>query len=294
MLPCLQPSCALRDRSQWTAKPTGKGDGLEERASAGVQSVERAIRILKAFSPEAPERSVGELSQDLGLHKSTVSRLMSTLERGGLLSRNPQTLRYRLGIDLIGMAGQVVSHIDVREVARPVLRQLAQECQESVNLVVMDQGQVVNLEQFVAPSRQVKNIGKVGRRTPPHCTAAGKVLMANSGERQVERILARGLERYTPHTIANPASLREELMVVRERGYATAQEELEQGLNAVAVPICDHKGQTIAAASVAGPEYRVTPELFPWLAAQLRAAAGDISERLGYQRQREPGSRPPC
>jgi DNA-binding IclR family transcriptional regulator len=109
--------------------------------------VERAICILKAFSPEAPERGVSELSQDLGLHKSTVSRLMSTLERGGLLSRNPQTRRYRLGIDLIGMAGQVVSHIDVREVARPILRELAQECQESVNLVVMDQGQVVNLEQ---------------------------------------------------------------------------------------------------------------------------------------------------
>jgi DNA-binding IclR family transcriptional regulator len=89
--------------------------------------VERAIRILKAFSSEAPERDVGEPSQDLGLHKSTVSRLMSTLERGGLLSRNPQARRYRLGIDLIGMAGQEVSRIDVCKVARPVLRQWARE-----------------------------------------------------------------------------------------------------------------------------------------------------------------------
>jgi DNA-binding IclR family transcriptional regulator len=174
------------------------------------------------------------------------------------------------------------------------LRQLAQECQESVNLVVMEQGQVVNLEQFVAPSRQVKNIGWVGRRSPPHCTAAGKILMANSEERQLERILARGLERYTPQTITDPARLREELMLVCERGYATAQEELEQGLNAVAVPICDHEGQTIAAASVAGPEYRVTPELFPWLAAQLGAAASDVSDGLGYRTQSEPGSRSPC
>jgi DNA-binding IclR family transcriptional regulator len=132
-----------------------------------------------------------------------------------------------------------------------------------VNPVVMDQGQVVNLEQFVAPSRQLKNIGKVGRRTPPHCTAAGKVLMASSGERQVERILARGLVRYTPHTVANPASPTMELMVVREQGYPTAQEELEQGLNAVAEPIFDHRGQTIAAASVSGPEYRVTAEIVP-------------------------------
>jgi IclR family KDG regulon transcriptional repressor len=85
-----------------------------------VQSAERALSILKEFSLEMPERGVGELSQDLGLRKSTVSRLMSTPERGGFLSRNPQTRRYRLGIDLIGMEGQVVSHIDVFEVARPV------------------------------------------------------------------------------------------------------------------------------------------------------------------------------
>jgi IclR family acetate operon transcriptional repressor len=153
------------------------------------------------------------------------------------------------------------------------LRQLAQECRESVSLVVKDQGQVVNLEQIVAPSRRAKNIGKVGRCTPLHCMAAGNILMANSRERQVSWIVARGLHRYQPHIIANAASLREGLMVARERGYTAAQEELEQGLNVVAVRICDHKGKTIAAASVSGPEHRVAPEMVPWLAAQLGAAA---------------------
>ena len=109
-----------------------------------VQSVERAITILKSFSQEKPERGVNELSRELGLHKSTISRLMITLERGGLLSRNPETKRYRLGVDLIGMAAQVASYMDVREVARPFLRQLAETCQETVNLAVLDVGQVIS------------------------------------------------------------------------------------------------------------------------------------------------------
>jgi DNA-binding IclR family transcriptional regulator len=106
--------------------------------------VERAIAILKSFSLKRPERGVNELSRGLGLHKSMVSRLMITLERGGLLSRNPETERYRLGVDLIGMAAQVVSYMDVREVARPFLRQLAETCQETVNLAVLNAGQVIN------------------------------------------------------------------------------------------------------------------------------------------------------
>jgi len=249
-----------------------------------VQSVERAIAILKSFSLEKPERGVSELSRELGLHKSTVSRLMSTLERGGLLSRNPETERYRLGVDLMGMAAQVVSYMDVRQVARPFLRQLAETCQETVNLSVLDAGQVVNLEQLIPPARQVKNIGWVGRRMCPHCTAAGKVLLAHLSQDELDRILQAGLERFTPYTITDPQELRQELMRVCQQGYAVSQEELEEGLNVVAAPVYNHTGQVIASVSVAGPAYRVTPERFPQLAARLMDAAARISERLGYGR----------
>jgi len=255
---------------------------------SGLQSVERAITILKSFSLEKPERGVNELSRDLGLHKSTVSRLMKTLESGGLLSRNPETERYRLGIDLIGLAAQVVSFMDIREVARPLLRQLAEICQETVNLSVLDAGQVVNLEQFVPHTRRVKNIGWVGRRLPPHCTATGKVLLAflpqdeADGRHPADQVLQADLERFTPHTIIEPEKLREELALVRERGYAIAHEELEEGLNAIAAPVYDHTGQVVASVSVAGPAYRVTPELCPQLAAQSMDVAARISGLLGY------------
>jgi DNA-binding IclR family transcriptional regulator len=246
--------------------------------------VERAIAILKSFSFERPERGVTELSLELGLHKSTISRLMKTLEHGGLLSRNPENERYRLGLDLIGLAAQVVSFVDVRQVARPVLRELAQTCQETVNLSVLDHADVVNLEQFVPPARRIKNVGRVGRRMPPHCTAAGKVLLAYHPENELDQNLQAGLERFTPDTITDPAELRKELTQVRKDGYATAREELEEGLNVVAAPIYDHTGQVTASVSVAGPAYRVTPERFPQLAAQVLNTATKISQQLGYRR----------
>lgn len=256
---------------------------MAKQSSSGVQSVERAIAILKSFSADKPERGVGELSRELGLHKSTVSRLMTTLERGELLSRNPETQRYRLGIDLIGLAAQVISYVDVREVARPFLRNLAEDCQESVNLVVLDAGQVVNLDQFVPPMRQVKNIGRVGRRMWPHSTAAGKVLLAHLSTEELDQSLPEELESFTAHTITDPGQLRQELAKVREQSYAIAREELEEGLNALAAPIYDHNGRVIAAASVAGPAYRVTPEHLPQLVARLLKVTQQVSVELGYR-----------
>jgi DNA-binding IclR family transcriptional regulator len=256
---------------------------LAGQRSSDVQSVERAIAILKSFSLERPERGVSELSRELGLHKSTVSRLMRTLEHGGLLSRSPETERYRLGVDLIGLAAQVASHMDVREVALPFLRELAEVCQDTVNLSAFDAGEVVNLVQFAPHARRIKNVGRVGRRMAPHCTAAGKVLLAHLPLDELNQVLRGRLERFTPLTITDPDELRQELARVRERGYATVREELEEGLNVVAAPVHDHTGQVVASISVAGPAYRVTPALFPELAARLLDAAEKISIQLGHR-----------
>lgn len=256
---------------------------MTKSSGASLQSVERAITILKSFSLQKPERGVSELSRELGLHKSTVSRLMRTLEHGGLLARNPDTERYRLGVDLIGLASQVVSYMDVREVARPLLRELAEACQETVNLSVLDGGRVVNLEQFVPQSRRIRNVGRVGRRMYVHCTAAGKVFLAYRSPDIVDRLLSRPLARFTPRTVTDPEKLRAEADKVRRQGYAIVQEELEEGLNVVAAPVRDHTGQVVAAVSVAGPVFRVTSDLLPELARQVVEVSSEISQQLGYR-----------
>lgn len=264
---------------------------MPEREGLGVQSLERAIAILKSFSLAQPERGVGELSRELGLHKSTVSRLMATLERGGLLDRDRQTQRYRLGLEILVLAAHVAGSLDVQEVARPFLKALSNEFRESVNLVVLDlpspgsgqSVQVVNVEQFVPPARQVKDIGRVGRRMSCHATAAGKVLLASLGPDLLHEALPTQLHAFTQATVTDRARFLEELAVVRQQGYSLASEELEEGLIAVAAPIHDHSGQVAAAASVAGPAYRVTPEMLPHMAQRLVQVAGEISQLLGYQ-----------
>jgi IclR family KDG regulon transcriptional repressor len=284
----MQQCCIMRDTPGFwrrsAASPQQEDKELTEQRSSSVQSVERAIAILKSFSHEKPERGVNELSRELGLHKSTVSRLMRTLARGGLLVRNPDTERYRLGVDLIGLAAQVVNYMDIREVARPFLQQLAEVCQETVTLSVLDAGQVVNLEQFVPQARRVKNIGRVGRRMWPHCTAAGKVLLAFLPDGQRACVGAEKLQRFTPNTITDPHALRQELIRVREQGYATSKEELEKGLNVVSAPVYDHTGQVQSAISVAGPAYRLPAELLPELAALVMDTARQISGQLGHRR----------
>jgi len=109
-------------------------------------------------------------------------------------------------------------------------------------------------------------------------------LLAHLAQDELDQILPAGLERFTAHTITDPHALRQELMRVRQQGYAVSQEELEEGLNVVAAPIYDYTGQVTASVTVAGPAYRVTPELFPQLATRLTDATAKISERLGYGR----------
>ncbi len=247
-----------------------------------VKSVGRAVAILRSFSLEEPELSVTLLSRRLNIHKSTVSRLLSTLESESLVDRDPETGRYRLGVGLIELASLVVLHTDLRQVARPLLRQLAEDTQETVNLAVLSGDVVINIEQMLPNKRQVKNIGWVGRRTPLHCVSTGKALLAYQPEEEIAHIIAKGLPRYTDKTITDPDQLREELMKVRRQGYAIGSEELELGLNAVAAPVRNHEGEVIAAVSVSGPSYRISLQKIPELAELVKQTAGQVSRQLGY------------
>jgi DNA-binding IclR family transcriptional regulator len=210
-----------------------------------------------------------------------VSRLLATLESEGLLERAPGTEKYRLGHEILRLAGQAAHLGDVRSVARPVLVELAEVSRETANLAVLEGTQVHNVDQVSGP--HLVRIGNwVGRRTPPHCVANGKALLAYQPSAEIERLLEAPLEVFTPHTITDPAALRAELALVRAQGYASAVGEIEDGLNAVAAPVYDAAGQVSAAVSVSGPAYRVTAERIPELAQLTRAAAAKISARLGY------------
>ncbi|MCA1552871.1 MAG: IclR family transcriptional regulator [Chloroflexi bacterium] len=245
-----------------------------------IQSVQRASAILKAFGEASPQLGVGELARQLDLHKSTVSRLLATLEGEGWVERAPHGDKYRLGVEFIRLATRAPHFADVRAVAPPFLNKLAEHTHETVNLSIRDGNAALNVEQ-ASGAYLVGGTNWVGRRTPLHCVANGKVLLAFQPRAEIERVFMTPLSRFTQHTLTSKSAVRAELRRVRERGYATALGELEEGLNAVAAPIRDRSGAVVAALSVSGPAYRVSVERVPELAQLTCDAANAISERLG-------------
>lgn len=245
-----------------------------------IQSVRRAAAILRAFGEGAPELGVGELSRRLALHKSTVSRLLSTLELEGLVERVLPGDKYRLGFEFARLAGQVPHFGDVRAVAQPFLRRLAAEAHETVHLAVRDGDEVINVEQ-ISGAHLVRDTDWVGRRTPFYCVANGKALLAFCSEAEIGRLTAH-LHKFTARTITDKKALRAELERVRRIGYAQARGEIEEGLNTVAAPIFDKSGQVVAAVSVSGPAYRLTPTRMRAMGAVVKAYAAQISHRLGW------------
>ncbi len=254
----------------------------KQHPASGLQSVERAIAVLKALGDAASDLGVTDLSQRLGLPKSTVHRLLTALEQGGLVEQDPETEKYRLGVKLVRLAGRVLMRMDLQQMAQPHLRTLAEACEETVNLSILTgDDKVINIASFPSP-HMVRNVGWIGREMLPHSVSSGKALLAYLPEQGVERILAAGLERFTGKTITDPVCLKEELAQIRQRGYAVAREELEEGLSAVAAPIMNYEGHVIAVISVSGPSFRLTEERLTELGEMSLQAAEAISRQLGY------------
>lgn len=247
-----------------------------------VQSVERAISILESFSASEPELCVGEISRRVGIPKSTVFRLLATLEERELISQNPETGLYRLGIGLLVLANNAMITTDLQRVVRPYLRQFAQDLNETVTLTVLDEYDAVNLELFASPERLIMRVGWVGRRMPVHATASGKAIIAFKPEEERKKILSKALERYTPKTITDHEKLQEKLRQIRKDGYATAFEEMEVGLNAISAPIRNHDGEVIACVSVSGPSNRLTEEYIHEISPKMLKISHKLSLELGY------------
>ena len=251
------------------------------RRSSTVGSVEKAISLLKILGDGSPEAGVTELARRMKVHKSTVSRLLATLERQGLVERNPDTEKFRLGFELVRLAGQVSRHGELVELARPALDALSAATGETINLALPDGEQVINIFQ-ISSRHLVKDTNWAGRRTPYHCSANGKALLAGLPEAEAARRLPARLERYTPNTVVDRASLLAQLAQARALGYATAIEELEVGLVAISAPVRDSAGTTIAAVAVSGPAYRIPAGRVAELGRHVVRAADEISMRLGW------------
>jgi DNA-binding IclR family transcriptional regulator len=254
-----------------------------------LSSVANSLRLIKAFSEDEYEIGISDLAKRLGLAKSTVHRLASTLLEQGMLEQNPADGKYHLGLALFELGTMVRRKMDFTVEARPFLRTLMEKTGETVHLAILDHDSILYV--ITHESKQALRMGsKVGTRAPVHSTAVGKVLLASQPEEEIERIVARGLPQSTPGTIVEAKALRRELALVKAQGHAVDDEESEIGLRAIAAPIRNYSGDVVAAISIAGPVHRMTKKaLLSWL-RELVDAAEAVSQRLGWQPARQQAS----
>src|SRR5467141_586647 len=248
-----------------------------------VQVVDRALAALDVLANRSTECSLAELCIALGLHKSTVHRLMMVLEQHRLVDKNPETGRYRLGLKLFEFGSKAIAALDPRRHARPYLDRFQRELGETVFFCILDDGQVFYLDK-VESQQSIRTACTVGSRAPAYCTAVGKAMLAELPDAEVNEIVRRsGLKAFTPNTITTGTALKTELRAVRSRGYAIDNEEKEPGLRCVSAPVRNDSGKLLAALSVSGPAFRVTRERVPEIAKAVMQAAGELSFELGYR-----------
>ncbi|MFC5993567.1 IclR family transcriptional regulator [Pseudonocardia hispaniensis] len=253
----------------------------QKRDASPVQSVDRAITVLELLARDG-ELGVTGLAAELGVHKSTAFRLVAALEARSLVEQNAERGKYRLGVGILRLAGATAARLDLVQESRPVSRRLAAELGETINITVPSDGAALYLDQ-VAGSSAVQTHNWVGQRIPMHATSNGKALLAFRGDRDLTELLGRKpLTSFTEHTITNRRDLEAELDAVRELGYATAVDELEIGLTAVAAPIRNAEGVAVASLSASGPSFRLTSSRIGQIAPAVRDAADEVARRLGW------------
>lgn len=237
---------------------------------------------LDALLLVASRRSLGvtELAAELGIDKSTASRILATLQEADMVERHPDTLRYALGPAVVHLYERYHRNLSVLAVARPVMERLAAEIRESVHLGVLANDQAVVVDQVLSDSRLVVN-AQVGGSEPLHCSSVGKTLLAFAPDELRDSLLpGLALDARTDRTITDADRLNAELDRVRRLGYATDDEELSVGIRCVAVPIRNSRGSYEYALGASGAAGRMTPAKVDRVVALMLHAARDIHSQL--------------
>lgn len=236
--------------------------------------VGKAFRIIDAFTPGEISLSLAEISRRTGLPKSTAHRQIALLESWNVLEREGE--RLRLGLRLFEWGSLVPRQRAMRDAAVPFMEDLYEATHETVHLGLLEDLDVVYVNK-ISGHQRARVPTSVGARMPSHCTGLGKAILAFSPPAIIDSLLARGLKALTPHSVASPAALRQQLDRIRELGVAFEYEESALGVSCVAAPIRNADGWAVGAISVTGPSQNVTYEA---LAPALKRAGFGLSREL--------------
>ena len=246
-----------------------------------IKSVAKAIEIMNTFSPTEPRLTLREIAQRLEQPKSTVHNLLATLSHYGFVEKLDDD-SYALGTAIIALSQSVRVNVELRDRAAPLLRQLADNCRESVYLTVLDGDQSLYIYALESPSRLLARTA-VGDRVSLHCTSVGKAMLAAMPQDEVESIVTKqNLVSFTPNTITDLDALLADLEETQVRGFAIDNGEHETGTYCIGAPILNHRGQVIGACSVSGQDPEIVGARLEELSRQVTYTAVEISRRMGY------------
>jgi DNA-binding IclR family transcriptional regulator len=246
-----------------------------------LNTIRKVGEVLDLFDRDHPEWGVSEAAQRLGAAKSSTHDLMASLVKIGLLSQTDKG-RYRLGWRIVDLSEALLATTTLRTVARPFMKELIDTYQETIHLALLERGKVVYLDKLEGRQAIRVELTGLGVHLYPHCSALGKVLLADLPWEEVQGIVAQqGLPSFTEQTITDEDSLKQELCNVATQGYAFDMEEILPDLCCVGAPIRDYRSQVIAAISMSVPAYRLKRSRDDFRNAIVRSAKM-ISRQLGY------------
>lgn len=247
-----------------------------------ILSIKRAMDILDIFGKDGRQLGVTEVAKRSRMNKSTVSRVIATLEHCGYLTQSEETKKYYLGGKILALSAVILSNIDEKKVAAPYIRNLNSRINETVDLYIIDGHHRVGIER-VESTHEVRTAFQIGNRAPLHAGAPGKVLLAFLPDDKREQLIDElELRQYTSHTITDKNILRQDLQKIREQGISISVEEYVSLFAGISVPIYDRTGAVKAALGVTGLASRFTPKKIKEYGGLAKETAAAISRELGY------------
>ncbi|MCU9613060.1 IclR family transcriptional regulator [Caldibacillus lycopersici] len=253
-----------------------------KQEKSSVQSVERALTILELLKENLSGLGITEIARDLAISKSTVHRLIQSLEKFGFVKQDVQTSKYLLGLKLVEFSDVILNSLDIRAVARPYLDEVAHEIKETIHLVVVENDELVYIDKMESP-HSIRMYSRIGRRAPFYCTGVGKAILAYLPDCDKNRIMEKeSFKKYTEYTITSKEELQQHLQDIQLRGYSIDNQEHELGIRCVAAPIFNHENRVIAGISITAPIYRFPTSMIEPIAKKVIYCANQISSSLGH------------
>ncbi|HEY4163278.1 MAG TPA: IclR family transcriptional regulator [Dongiaceae bacterium] len=245
-----------------------------------ITAVKHAIDVLRCFSGKDISLGVTELATRVGLHKSSISRIVATLEEAQFVERDEATGRFKIGLGLVALSAPALVDLRLDDIVRPFLRDLAARAGETASFNIWDGAAAVCIDQELS-STTIAYLAPLGIRRPAHCTAVGKALLAHAADTDIEKILGGPLPRFTARTITARAALTAELTKVRQQGYAVNNGEYGGDVGAIAATIKGASKHVVGAIALTVPIYRFQRKRRLELTDIVISAAQQLSRRLG-------------